>query len=624
MFRKLKYNFQLIRNMGLRYIVFRIFFELKKKTGIFKSKFPQDPKPVNYISLSEWRKGDYFFGIDSNHEQKSEYSRNNDAQRILNGEINFFSNKWIKLGKDYDWVTNPDSSHKYDRDKHWSQIEDFSAVNGDIKYVWEKSRFSYIYEILRNDLAFDTDHSAWIFQEIVSWIKANPINSGPNYKCSQEISLRVLNWTYALNFYKNSAALTEDIFDEIMHSVYWQLSHVYENIDFSRIAVRNNHAITETLTLYLSGLFYPFFPDANKWKKKGKKWFEQEIDYQIYPDGTFLQFSMNYHRVVIQLFTWAFSASIHFKERFSKTTYEKAYKSIKFLYTCQDLNTGFLPNYGSNDGALFFKFTACDFRDYRPQLNVLHKILTGEHLYSSGPWDEELCWYNIEDKEHLVFEPIVLSDGWTQFEAGGFYVLRETTGVTFIRCGNHKDRPAQADNLHLDIWYKDKNVVYDSGSYKYNTDSDTLKYFMGTQSHNTVMINDADQMLKGARFIWYYWSQREFAKVYEGATEFVFEGKISAFRFLNTNIKHYRKIIKRKSSPTWIVEDVIENLPENSVMKQNWHCDSTVELTSQNDPETTRVLGEGWRSDYYGIKNSSPMTIFETQMSQVKTSLTIK
>ena len=41
------------------------------------------------------------------------------------------------------------------------------------------------------------------------------------------------------------------------------------------------------------------------WGKKGKKWFEQEIAYQIYEDGTFLQFSMNYHRVAVQLLTWA-------------------------------------------------------------------------------------------------------------------------------------------------------------------------------------------------------------------------------------------------------------------------------------------------------------------------------
>ena len=98
--------------------------------------------------------------------------------------------------------------------------------------------------------------------------------------------------------------LTEDRFNKIMNAIYWQLHHVYHNINFSRIAVRNNHALTETLMLFLSGLLFPFLPNTKKWSKKGKNWFEEEIAYQIYKDGTFLQFSMNYHRVAIQLLTW--------------------------------------------------------------------------------------------------------------------------------------------------------------------------------------------------------------------------------------------------------------------------------------------------------------------------------
>lgn len=58
--------------------------------------------------------------------------------------------------------------------------------------------------------------------------------------------------------------------------------------------------LPETLALYLVGLLYPSFPEAARWKIKGMKWFEEEVAYQIYEDGTFLQFSMNYHRVVSQ------------------------------------------------------------------------------------------------------------------------------------------------------------------------------------------------------------------------------------------------------------------------------------------------------------------------------------
>src|SRR5690606_11649104 len=194
---------------------------------------------------------------------------------------------------------------------------------------------------------------------------------------------------------------------------------------------------------------------------------EQEILYQVYPDGTFLQFSMNYHRVVIQLFTWAFRSAKFFNERFSEDVYDRAYRSIVFLHNCQDNTTGRLPNYGNNDGALFFKYNSCDFRDYRPQLNVIHVLLTGQNLYGNGEWQEDTYWFRVEPLEKVNFPPVKQKEGWIRFEDGGYYVLREGDILTFIRCGNHKDRPHQADNLHIDIWYQGRNLLFDAGSYKY-------------------------------------------------------------------------------------------------------------------------------------------------------------
>src|SRR5690606_19523433 len=114
---------------------------------------------------------------------------------------------------------------------------------------------------------------------------------------------------------------------------------------------------------------FPFIPETEQWSVKGRKWFEKEVDYQIYDDGTFLQFSMNYHRVMIQLFSFGLALSEIHGERFSDKVYSKAYKSLDFLYQCLQEENGLLPNYGSNDGAWFFPLSDTDYRDYRPQLN---------------------------------------------------------------------------------------------------------------------------------------------------------------------------------------------------------------------------------------------------------------
>ncbi len=45
---------------------------------------------------------------------------------------------------------------------------------------------------------------------------------------------------------------------------------------------------------------------------------------------------------------------------------------------------------------------------------------------------------------------------------------------------------------------------------------------MGTESHNTIMLDNLDQMLKGERFVWYNWSQALDASLYETEISYIF------------------------------------------------------------------------------------------------------
>jgi len=606
----LKLAIQLYKNMGTRYVAYRVRHEFEKKTGQLKKKHPYNLSPSLPISLTDWKASKKEFLIDA--KEKLQIQKINSqqlkekAEKIISGELLFFNANWLFLGKDYNWITNPSNGYQYDNKKHWSEIPDLSEEAGDIKFVWEKSRFSYLLTLIRYDYHFDQDLSEFIFSEIDSWIIANPINQGPNWRCSQEISLRIFNWCFALYYYQNSAALTEERWQKIQNVMYASLHHVYHHIDFSRIAVRNNHAITETLFLSLSNILFPFIPEAKKWSEKGLKWFEEEINYQIYNDGTFLQFSMNYHRVVIQLLSFGISLTQKNDFKFSDVVYDKAYKSLNFLYQCMQDENGKLPNYGSNDGALFFHLTDTDYRDYRPQLNTLHYILTGKSIFENKEIEEDLFW-NGKVFAQKDFKPITKQKETLSFEDGGYYLCRNNDFFTFIRCGDHKDRPAQADNLHLDIWYKGNNILRDSGTYKYNTDAEKLKYFMGSLSHNVVMVNGESQMLKGGRFIWYFWSQKLNAGWTETDTEYLFTGRIKAFEFLNKNAFQNRTIRISKISPVWIVEDNLQNLDDFS-MKQIWHPNDE-KLSIESDKEKHEF--NSFNSDYYGNYTDEKSIYFE-------------
>ena len=622
MLEKLRNAINLVVNMGGRYTIFRVKYEMARRTGLLKKRFPVAPAYRQYISLDEWKNnsGTFFF----ENKQTLAFLKHATAsveeryRQIIQGTFLFFNSTELDIGNEYDWVTNPDTGFRYDSQKHWTEIADYCKEAGDIKYVWEKSRFSYLYDVIRYDYHFEKDCSAFVFSEILSWINANPVNCGPNYRCSQEISLRVLNWTFALYYYRNSAFLTDEIFNKIQFAIYWQMDHVYKNINFSRIAVRNNHAVTETLALYLTGLLYPQYPDSAKWKQKGKAWFEEEIAYQIYEDGTFLQFSMNYHRVVVQLLTWALVLSEKNDELFVPIVYDRAKKSVEFLRTCMVDENGYLPNYGANDGSLFFKLNDQEYRDYRPQLDALASALNMDLCFEKESGD--IQWYGLDKISRIPWIP---STGSHQFNAGGYFIFREKDTMTFIRCGNHKDRPSQADNLHLDIWHKGQNVLLDAGSYKYNTDDETLRYYMGTQSHNTVMLDDYDQMKKGGRFIWYNWTQCKYALNSETDGAYNFKGSVYAFSHVSKGIIHQREITKTKEKPEWIIKDIIINKPSRISMKQLWHLplqhfSILWKCTNGKGEEIDARKSEENVSELYGKKEPVEMIVFETKEDSIQ------
>ena len=196
---------------------------------------------------------------------------------------------------------------------------------------------------------------------------------------------------------------------------------------------------------------------------------------------------------------------------------------------------------------------------------------------------------------------------------------------TFVRCGNHIDRPSHADNLHLDIWVKGKNIFSDSGTYKYNASENDLNYFAGTKAHNTVEIAGRHQMLKGSRFIWYFWSQRQEAAWTESETEYLFDGTIKCYKELSPDIRHRRIMRKLKGELNWtIIDEIYGKQKWNS--KQYWHNEfpNLVELTAQSNGTIIEPSFEtAWKSLYYGSKKEVVSTFFNFE-GKIETEIHIK
>jgi len=613
----------------LRYAAFRSQYEIKRKVGLLKISYPSSPEVKEFISLKEWKNLNIPFLFADRSDIKVIKNRHETlplrSKRILEGDIQFFNRDWMKVE---DWIKNPDSGYIYDITQHWTEVEDISKKAGDIKYVWEKSRFSYFIDIVRYDYHFDEDNSEFVFSEIDSWMTANPINMGPNYKCSQETSLRCLNWIFALHFYKNSNSLTDERWKNVLHYIYWQIKHVYSNINFSKICVRNNHAITECMMIYFGGLLFPFFAESKNWIRKGKKWLESEILYQVYEDGTYLQYSHNYQRVLMQLLTWTVSISKLHDQELSKSVLDRCGKVVDYMSHVCIGNDGQVPNYGSNDGALFFKLNNEDYSDFRPTINALHFVLSGEHLYDDVKLQEDAYWYSNSTITKVATHS-KHSNLTAEFIKGGIYTLKDRTTFTFIKCAKYIDRPAQADNMHLDLWVDGINLLRDSGTYKYNTDNETINYFVGTAGHNAVMLGNHNQMAKGSRFIWFDWTKNVKVNVINKDKNATIQAVAEMFYSLNSGIFHDRKVEKAEGELRWSIKDEVDGNNSAEPLRQIWHPNPNevgrirISAIDEEGKELERLENKGYWSEYYGEKIEVPVWIFESNTNKIYTTIEI-
>ena len=135
-----------------------------------------------------------------------------------------------------------------------------------------------------------------------------------------------------------------------------------------------------------------------------------------------------------------------------------------------DPTTGRMPNYGSNDGSLVLPLSSCDFVDYRPSLQAAYFLVHHEFYFGKGEWDEQWEWLFARRSAQEARTRNGLPDVETQKTQSdsGYLKLVAAEGYAMLRAARYADRPSQADQLHLDLWWRGENIVCDAGTYLYN------------------------------------------------------------------------------------------------------------------------------------------------------------
>lgn len=590
MIARVRYVQQLWKYLGPGWLAYRLSYAVRMRSGLPRFQWPmtdwesqplrealRDPALADPQAYLEYRRNraPVFFFAPADRAHYQDYSTRWDttersvihaADEIERGILPYFEHTKAQVGFPPDWFGSPFTGDRAPATLHWSQVGDFGY--GDIKVIWEPSRFGSAYTLVRAYWRTGNEQYAELFWKLLEdWRSHNPPQQGPNWKCGQETSFRVMAWCFALYGLLDAQVTTPERVVSLVQMIAISGQRIEANLSYA-LSQRNNHGISEGMGLWTIGTLFPELRSAEKWREKGRQVLEVQGRDLIYDDGAFVQHSVNYHRLMLHDYLWVLRLAELQQKPFSAELKERVRMAATLLYQLQDEQSGQVPCYGSNDGALILPLNNCDYRDFRPVLQAAFYVCSGIRCYNAGPWDEDLFWLG---GRSALDSPIVhqqRSD--LHADAGGYYTLRSDDGFAFVRCATFRDRPGDADMLHVDLWWRGHNLALDAGTYSYNAPAPWNHALGRTASHNTVTVDGLDQMNRASKFLWLPWLQSRVCHHQHSPSKQIayWEGEHNGYQRLPGPVEHRRGIL-RLGEGWWLVLDRLNSSTEHSY-KLHW------------------------------------------------------
>lgn len=501
---------------------------------------------------------------------------------IINAQAN---RQWIEQQTYFGWYviadTQPPHWHKNCMTgveienplRPWWQIPDFNPRVGDIKTVWEASRFDWCVGFAQQVRLGDAEYIGKLNAWISDWRQHNPPYLGVNWKCGQEASIRVMHLAMAAII----LGQTEGTSLALVSLIKAHLQRIYPTVSYA-ISQDNNHGTSEAAALFIGGnwLLNSGDADGKKWQFIGRKLLENRAKRLIKSDGSFSQYSTNYHRVMLDTYSMVEVWRVkHQLPAFSQLLYQRLQVATDWLRLMVQDN-GDVPNLGANDGARLLPLTDTDYRDFRPSVQLASILFYQQLAFSAnGSYDLPAKWLGIERPDSM--RDMAMTQTLAQ---GGYQIVRKDNIFALLNAPKFNFRPSQADVLHTDVWIDGKNILMDSGTYSY-ADVDAISYYTDVTAHNTLQFDNQPQMPRLSRFLLGNWIKASLGLVKKD------DGSIFASAsYTKESITHQRDLEVDENTLK-----IIDKVKSTQSVKLFWHLHPDYHWHLSEDRQSVMCLG---------------------------------
>lgn len=440
----------------------------------------------------------------------------NDIINHSNRDFSYsISNKIIGNYNLIDWQKDIRTGFRWSNLTYYTDIVYGNNAGVDIKNVWELGRLNHlIILVYAYKISNEEKYLIEVINQIYDFTAFNPPKYGVQWSSAMDVALRVINLCILMSLIGTEIKNKIEDVSFINNYIYSHLIYLLDNLEWSS-GSRGNHYFINIAGIVFSSIYLNDTEFSPTFLKFGLNEIQNEILYQFNEDGGNFEGSLPYHNFMSEVlfqtiaminfnqdkistllkvsfdFRLLKKYSIHRdilernkklsdvklyndkKFKFSEEVEQRIGKISYFTYYSQINGKDFLI--GDNDGGYFFRF-----------IPVLNNDLSVETSNRS----EMLKLLN-------YLYPNIDKRNFANFNETGYYFNHKYAYSIAVRCGklgqNGKGGHAHNDQLSFELYFNDKLLVCDTGTYNYTGLPSERNHFRRTKMHNVLQIDTIEQ-----------------------------------------------------------------------------------------------------------------------------------
>jgi len=325
----------------------------------------------------------------------------------------------------------------------------------------------------------DERYATEFVSQMLDWIKNNPPPAQKNEKSPSwrlmEVAMRTyISWVPAFALFCRSSAFTVEAKLTMLRSIYDHAQFLF------LFKSRHNHLLRESNGLAYIGIHLPEFKEAKRWQQVALTRLDRELINQVNQDGSHVEVSTGYQWLVVDEYQstcdllWANNLSLPNENLASWL--EKMYQVLAYLIRPD----GTFPQI--NDGLLGDKDT------------LLTKLSQAGETFGR----DDFIYIGTSGERGTCPR-----DASVGFNDAGLYSMRSDwsseSRYLLFDAGPYGGHHGHEDKLSIELYAFDQSFIVDSGSYTYDKKEPFRTYFVGSQGHNTILVDGKSQVRRWRR-----------------------------------------------------------------------------------------------------------------------------